>query len=78
MQDALGQFDTPSHSPGENFDDIGAAVCQPESLQNLRRALPQICTPQTVEVSLVAKVFNDGQLAVQALRLKHDAGNASH
>jgi hypothetical protein len=62
--------------PGENFNDIGATVCQPDR-SNFRRASPQ-SVPQAVEVSLVAKVLNHRELAVQTLRLKHNAGSASH
>jgi hypothetical protein len=78
MQDALGQLDTPSHSPGENFDDIGATVCQPESLENFRRALPQICAPQAVRCPWWRRFSMTVNLRSKALRLKHNAGNASH
>ena len=78
MQHALGQLGAAPHAAGERFDEVAGAVRQADGGEQLGGTALELGGAQPVEPALVAQVFGDGELLVEARRLEHDAHLSAH
>lgn len=72
MEHALGEFDATPHPAGEGFHQIVRASVRPTAPSNSSRRL-QFARREAVEATLVAEIFSDGELLVEAGGLEDDA-----
>jgi len=73
VQESLGDFDPALQTAGESLHDLPGPIGDTETSECNGNARFQIRAAQTVEVSLMSEVLDDGQFAVEAGRLKGDA-----
>src|SRR5687767_1409945 len=73
VNQALGQFHPSPQAAGKLFRELIRTIRQPELLEHSPLALAQLTAKEAVQGRLVADVFKDCQLAIEAGRLKDNA-----
>ena len=73
VEESLGDFDPALQTTREGLHDLSGPIIDAETSEGNGNTRFQIRSVQTVEVSLMAEVFENGQFAVEAGRLEGDA-----
>ncbi len=73
MDHAFGQFDPPPQSAGERLGTFAGPIAQAEPIEHFILPAGKLLAVKSVQMSLMTDVFGDGELLVEAGRLKHDS-----